>query len=165
MPKAATPAARTAAQKTTRQTHERARWIIDRWEDRPGLRYDQMVAEVRKVFTCGKTAAEQAIKAAHAMLREQSQDEHLGDRLVAKYLSISEEAQRNGAYRDAIRALSELRRHLGLGSPDRVQHSGNLDLEIGSPEDYDDMDEDELRALAKLDVKRTAKAAARVKDE
>lgn len=122
----------------------RARWVIERWDERPSLRYGEMVEEVRKNFEVGKTAGEQAIKRAYAVMAEEASNEHLADRITAKYLSLSEGAERAGDWRAARSILDSLRRHLGLGAPERVEHTIK-------DEQMDDLTDAQLAALAALD--------------
>lgn len=122
----------------------RARWVIERWDERPSLRYREMVEEVRKHFEVGKTAGEQAIKRAYALMTEEFSNEHLADRITAKYISLAEAAERDGDWRAARSILDSLRRHLGLGAPDRVEHTIK-------DENMDDLSDEEVAILAKLD--------------
>ena len=126
------------------QLDARARWVMDRWDERPSLRYRDMCAEVRRQFEVGKTAAEQAIKRAYALMKEEASNEHLADRITAKYMSLAESAERDGDWRAARSILDSLRRHLGLGAPDRV------DINV-KDENMDDLTDAQLAALAALD--------------
>lgn len=113
--------------KKQERTEAMARWTIDRWDERPSIRYLQMVPEIRRKFECGKTAAEQAIKRAYEMMREEWADkESIADRIAARFFHLSEKAEAKGDLNAAIRALDSLRRHRGVGAPDRVEHSGEV---------------------------------------
>lgn len=136
-----------SAKGTLEQLDRRAQWVIDRWDERPSLRYTEMLKEVRAAFECGKTAAEKAIQRAYEILRETWADPALSDRIAHKYMAIVEGAERAGEFRAARAALDSLRRHLGLGAPDRVEHSGGLDI---NAEKLEDLTEDELRIMAKV---------------
>lgn len=127
------------------QLETRARWVIERWDERPSLRYREMVEEVRKRFEVGKTAGEKAIQRAYAIMKEEASNEHLADRITAKYISLAEAAERDGDWRAARSILDSLRRHLGLGAPDRLNITDDRD------ENMDDLSDDEVAVLAKLD--------------
>ena len=129
------------------QLERRAQWVIDRWDEMPSLRYSEMVKEVRRTFECGKTAGEKAIERAYEILRVTWSDPALSDRIAHKYMSIVEAAEKAGEFRAARAALDSLRRHLGLGAPDRVEHSGGLEIK---QEAVEDMTDEELRLIARM---------------
>lgn len=134
------------------QLEQRAQWVIDRWDERPSLRYGEMVAEIRQRYFIGKNGAEQVVKRAREILRDSFdpvKNPELTDRITAKYFAIVEGAEREGEWRAARAALDSLRRHLGLGAPDRVEQTTKY-----NPEDFEDMTDDQVRSLAQLDAKK-----------
>lgn len=132
----------------TEQLERRAQWVIDRWDERPSLRYGEMVREVQRQFECGKTAGEQAIKHAYTLLKELWSRPELVDRIANHYLAAFELAQTQNNPRSMVRALDSLRRHLGLGAPDRIEHSGEIGV---TAEQLEDLTDEELRIMAKVD--------------
>lgn len=132
------------------QLEKRAQWVIDRWDDHPSLRYNEMVGEVRRTFDVGKTAGEDAIKRANEILREMhdpAMNPALTDRIASSYWSIYEGARAEGNWRAARAALDSLRRHLGIGAADRLQ------VTTEAP-DFADMTDEQVAALASLDQQR-----------
>lgn len=91
----------------------------------------------------GKTAAEQAIKVAYELLHDEwKTGPSIVDRLASRYQAIADKAERAGDYRAAVRAMDSLRRHLGLGAPDRVEHTTKE-----ATHDLSNMSEADLLAL------------------
>ena len=150
---------RKASPASLKQLEARGRWVVEHWDEVPSLRYKDMLAAVRLHFLIGKTAGEQAIKRAYEIMRETWSDPSWGDRIAARYLEISEKAEKRGDLTNARKALDSLRAHLGIGAPQRhaIEHSGSIDSETTlnlTDEDYESMSDEQLLALAKLDLKR-----------
>lgn len=130
----------------------RAAWALDTWELRPSLRYGQMKKEIQKRFECGENAAEQAIKRAYEILREAWSDAPaVADKITARYYALSESAERAGDHAAAIRAMTELRKHLGIGAADRVEHSGSVSV---GTRDLSDFSVEELMLLRKAEERK-----------
>lgn len=152
MPKKTDAAAAAARKKASAVTLRRAQWIIERWRVRPSLSYQEMVKEVREAFDVGRTMAEFAIARANELLREMGADPALKDRITAAYWDIYESASTAKEYRAARAALDSLRRHLGVGAPDRVENTHIV--EEVSDEQLEDLSDDQVRALAALDARK-----------
>lgn len=141
---------------TLEQLDRRAQWVIDRWDERPSLRYGEMCNEVRRTFECGKTAGEKAIQRAYEILNSTWSDPRLADRISSHYMAAFELAQSQNDPRSMVRAMDSMRRHLGLGAPDRVEHSGDIDIRN---EQVEDLTDEELRVMAKVAAAAVASPA------
>lgn len=138
----------------TAKLEMRAQWALERWEKHPSLTYLMMLAEIRKRFDVGKSAGEQSIKRAYQILRDQWSNSDIVDRLAARYHSIADKAEADGDWHAAIRAMDSLRRHLGIGAPDRVEHSRGV-----SQHKLDDVDDDDLLSMfEKVEARRKPEA-------
>lgn len=141
------------AGRTTRlsatQTEERARWVIERKTQRPDIRPQRLEQEIRERFQCGKTAAEQAVKRYHEILRDEWNDpkreQELRSTIERRYEEIAETATRRGELRAARAALDSLVRLRGLAAPEKIEHSGSIAL----PQKLGNMPDAQLAELLK----------------
>jgi arginine utilization protein RocB len=127
----------------------RALWIIDTWAHSFSLRPSQLKEMVRKQFECGINAAEDAMSRAYEIYKERMDPEKLGQQLAAQYLELAEQAKRNGKEAEARKCLDSLRAHLGLGAPERVEHSGTIG--VSRDEALEPLTDEELAVLARMD--------------
>jgi hypothetical protein len=138
-----------APHKTTRLSSSKVDrcgvWAVERWAQRPSLSYSQMVVEIRKRFDVGKTTAEQAIKRANEIFREQAAQLFTQDRIIAHLARLAENAERKGDDRTAARIVEAIARVSGVQAPEKFEDvtSGGLRAEDLTPE--------QLEALAALE--------------
>jgi transposase len=104
-----------------------------------------MVVEIRKRFDVGKTTAEQAIKRANEIFREQAAQLFTQDRIIAHLARLAENAERKGDDRTAARIVEAIARVSGVQAPEKFEDvtSGGLRAEDLTPE--------QLEALAALE--------------
>lgn len=140
----------------------RATYVIEVWADRATIEYPELQAEVMRVFECGSTAAQHAIKRAGERMREayRQDDPELAAlkaaRIEAAYWRQYEEADREKKRRDATRALDSLRAMGAHGAPDRVQVTTTSERTTR----LKDLTLEQLRALAAVDEEEAAPIAA-----
>lgn len=131
----------------SQKVERRATWVLEQWAAKPSLRRSELVDRLRTTFECGIGAADEAIQRAYSMFAELKSDASLPDRIAHEYLSIAEEARRAKDWRAATKALDSLRLHLGIGAPERVEHSGAVAL----TKRLEDLSDEELALAARLD--------------
>lgn len=135
----------------------RAKWVMEMRSAHPSLSHGEVRMRVSAQFGCGKTAAEQTMKAAREMLADAGKDPMIIDRLITGYAEVYETALRRGdsqGDRNALRALDSLRRMTGAGVPDRLEIiNGTADVDA----ELEEMSEDDIRIAAALDRKKPAK--------
>lgn len=143
-----------AADRNSAVLERRAKWVMERWEDRPSMSYSEMHADVRAHFGCGKTAAEDAMAMASELRRAQFSDPRIIDRLAAKVLEIAEDAQSKGKHRDAIYGIEVATKMRGLHAPEVVEHAGKVDIGVDD-KDLEALTDEQLAVFAAMKRKRT----------
>ncbi len=102
------------------KTDQRAMWVIDRWDQRPSMMRKTMLLEVQRHFACGKTAAEQALKRAYEIYREEAAD-MTQDKIVRHLQRLLETAERKGDERGAARILESIARVRGVAAAEKFE--------------------------------------------
>lgn len=126
-------------------------WMRDLIVDRPSLTFKQRIEAARTTLGIGKTAAEQAHARAKALLaeaRERNYDAAI-DAIWARACEDEETARNRGDLRTANRIRIDTARLLGLGAPDRVEHSGSVGRKVEV--NYGDLTDEEIAVLKKID--------------
>ena len=136
---------------TTRsqKVERRALWVVQRWADDPSVRPGAMKLEVQARFECGITASDQALSRAYELMAEHRNDGGLVDRIAGFYFELAKDARRDKQFNSARMAMDSLRAHLGIGAPERVEHSGGVSVEVEQA--IADLTDDELALLARLE--------------
>lgn len=128
----------------SKHNEARAQWVLGTWTRHPTMGYGEMLRATRKHFECGKTAGEQAIKRCYELMKERTAElvSRFWDAYVSDSLEDAENARNRGDLRAANKIRTDLATKLGLGAPERIEHTHR---------DYGELEDDEIDALAKLD--------------
>lgn len=130
---------------TSKQTEMRAKWTLEKWTERPSLRYDQMTREICKAFEIGELAAQRVIKRTYELMKVRTTemaDRYL-DTVLARALADEETARRRGDLRTANKIRFDTAKLFGLGAPEVIEHKH-------SRQEFEDLTDDELAVAVRL---------------
>lgn len=106
-----------------------------------------MKEAVRAHFECGFSAAQDTITRAYEVL-EENMREFGAPRLFDAYYEIHTEQKKRNELGEARKTLDSIRALGGIGAPDRLEHSGEVEVKTKLP-DVSDLSDSELRAMLK----------------
>ncbi len=134
------------------QLEHRAEWVIAHMKRYPGMRFTERRKAIMKALGIGKTAAEFAHKRALELRTEHRKEvvTRYLDHVVDRSIEDEEEARLMKDYRAANRIRMDTARLLGLGAPDKVEHSGGVDVK--HKHDLSALTDEQLEALAAMDA-------------
>lgn len=143
------------------QLDHRAEWVIQHMRRHPAMMYRPRIAEIMTGLGVKRSCAEKAYTRALELRSEFTKEvaKTYRDHLIQASLEDEETCRRRGDHRTANKIRETMARVMGLNAPEKLDLSGGI-VVSRPPTDYEDMTDEQVEALAKLNEKKTAAAVA-----